>query len=79
MKEAEKHRFSNSESQLAKWFTEYSWPRYIRSDRGSQFRKEFADFCKLNGIKQKLSSPYNPEFNGFAEVAVKNMKAIIIR
>ena len=66
-------------SQLSKWFTEYGWPKYIRSDGGPQFRKEFADFCKLNGITHELSSPYNPESNGLAEAAVKNMKAIVTR
>ena len=66
-------------SQLSKWFTEYGWPKYIRSDGGPQFRKEFADFCKSNGMNHELSSPYNPESNSLAEAAVKNMKAIVTR
>ena len=65
--------------QLAKWFTEYGWPSYIRSDGGPQFRTEFTKFCKENRIKHELASPYNPESNGLAEAAVKNLKAIVLR
>ena len=52
---------------------------YIRSDGGPQFRSEFDEYCKKNSIKHELSSPYNPESNGLAESAVKNLKSIILR
>ena len=65
--------------QLSKWFTEYGWPSNLRSDGGPQFRTEFSQYCKDNNIKHELASPYNPESNGLAEAAVKNLKAIIIR
>ena len=32
------------------------------------------DFCASHGIQHELSSPYNPESNGLAEAAVKNLK-----
>ena len=65
--------------QLSKWFTEYGWPSNIRSDGGPQFCSEFSKYCKDNKIKRELASPYNPESNGLAGAAVKNLKAIIVR
>ena len=65
--------------QLSTWFTEYGWPSTLRSDGGPQFRTEFSAFCRNNGIKHELSSPYNPESNGLAEAAVKNIKTLITR
>ena len=41
--------------------------------------RELSHFCDRHGIKHELSSPYNPESNGLAEAAVKNIKAIITR
>ena len=63
--------------QLSTWFTEYGWPSMLRSDGGPQFRTELSAFCTANSIKHKLSSPYNPESNGLAEAAVKNIKTLI--
>ena len=60
-------------------FTEYGFPSVIRSDGGPQFRSEFDEYCRKNSIKHELSSPYNPESNGLAESAVKNLKSIILR
>ena len=64
--------------QLSSWFAEYGWPTSIRSDGGLQFRTEFSTFCQNNGIRHELSSPYNPESNGLAEAAVKNIKTLIL-
>ena len=65
--------------QLSDWFIEFGWPTAIRTDGGPQFRNEFTQFCNKHSIKHELSSPYNPESNGLAEAAVKNIKAIITR
>ena len=54
-------------------------PLVIRSDNGPQFRSEFNFFCQAHGITHELSSPYNPESNGLAEAAVKNMKSLVLR
>ena len=62
-------------SHLETWFTEFGWPLIIHSDNGPQFRSEFSYFCQAHGITHELSSPYNPESNGLAEAAVKNMKS----
>ena len=55
------------------------WPSYIRLDGRPQFRGEFAKYCTANSIKHKLASAYNPESNGLAEAAVKDMKSLISR
>ena len=77
-----KMKNTNTESittQLTKWFTESGWPANIRTDGGPQFRTEFSKYCRQNGIEHELSSPYNPESNGLAEAAVKNMKSLVKR
>ena len=65
--------------QLRSWFIEFGWPNSLRTDGGPAYRNEFTRFCTANGIKHELSSPYNPESNGLAEAAVKNMKALVER
>ena len=64
---------------LEAWFFDFGWPEYIRSDGGPQFRTEFKQFCNKHGIQHELSSPYNPESNGLAEAAVKNLKSLVLR
>ena len=56
---------------------EWGRPLVIRSDQGPQFRQPFDDWCFTMGIIHETSSPYNPESNGLAEAAVKNVKKII--
>ena len=65
--------------QLSDWCTEVGWPTAIQTDDGPQFRTEFTHCCDWHGITHELSSPYNPESNGLAEAAVKNIKSIITR
>ena len=64
---------------LENWFNEFGWPTHIRTDGGPQFKSEFKEFCTAHGIQHELSSPYNPESNGLAEAAVKNLKGIVLR
>ena len=65
--------------ELSNIFNSFGWPNSIRTDGGPQFRQEFAKFCKTNSIQHKLASAHNPESNGLAEAAVKNLKAIVTR
>ena len=60
-------------------FLEYGYPSSVRTDGGPHFRSEFAEYCKAKNISQELASPYNPESNGLAEAAVKNIKSLVIR
>ena len=64
---------------LENWFNDFGWPTHIRTDGGPQFRSEFKEFCAAHGIQHELSSLYNPESNGLAEAAVKNLKSIVLR
>ncbi len=64
-------------SHMQRWFYDFGFPERVRSDGGPQFRGPFSSFCRDNGICHELSSAYNPQSNGLAESAVKNVKAII--
>ena len=66
-------------AKLNSWFVEYGYVEYIRTDGGPQFQRDFKAYCDKHHIHHKLSSPYNPELNGLAEAAVKNMKSLILR
>ena len=40
----------------------------LRSDNGGEYTsKEIDGFCKDDGIKRELNTPYNPQQNGVAE------------
>ena len=54
-------------------------PERIRSDGGPQFRSEFTQWCKKQGIVHELSSAYHHESNGHAEVAVREMKKLLAK
>jgi hypothetical protein len=62
---------------LSRWFNLLGWPSIIRSDGGPCFRSDFRTFCDRNRIKHELASAYNPESNGLAEAAVKNVKSLL--
>ena len=64
---------------LLQWFADWGFPQRIRSDGGPQFRSEFGEFCHKFAITHELSSPHNPESNGLAESAVKNVKNLVIK
>ena len=64
---------------LVTLFQEFGYPTVIRSDGGPQFRSEFIEFCRQKAIKHELASPYNPESNGLAEAAVKNLKSLVLK
>ena len=59
------------------WFGDYGKPKKLRSDGGPQFRSEFDAWCKTENIIHRLSSPYNHESNGHAEVGVREIKHLL--
>ena len=58
---------------------DWGLPKVIRSDGGPQFRSKFSKLCQDHGITHELSSPYNPQSNGLAESAVKQVKYLLIK
>ena len=63
---------------LCQLLTPFGIPEKIFSDGGPQFiSKNFKDFCSRNFIESIPSSPNNPQSNGVAENAVKEMKKLI--
>ena len=49
------------------WLTRYPRPKYIGYDNGSKFKAQFKQMCDNYGIKEKLSSSYNPQSNDIVE------------
>lgn len=64
-------------SHFKRWFLEFGYPLVIRTDGGPQFRTEFNQFCNSLNITHELSSPYNPQSNGLAEVTIKSVKYLL--
>ena len=62
---------------LEEWFYDMGKPIRIRSDGGPQFRSGFKDWCKSQDIVHELTSPYNHQANGMAEVTVREMKRLL--
>ena len=50
---------------LESWFNDFGWHTHIQTDGRPQFRPEFKEFCSSYSITHQLSSPYNPESNGW--------------
>ena len=64
---------------LDDWFIDMGKPERLRSDGGPQFRSEFDAWAKKEDIVHELSSPYNHQSNGHAEVAVREMKHLLAK
>ena len=58
-------------------FYTFGFPRILRTDGGPCFRKGFTTWAKDNYIRHEVSSAYNAESNGLAEVSVKKAKRLI--
>ena len=59
-------------------FATFGVPEHLSSDGGPEYAsKAFQTFMKMWGVKHRLSSAYNPQSNGRAEVTVKVMKRLL--
>ena len=59
-------------------FGTFGVPEELSSDGGPEFTsKKYQDFLKTWGVKHRLSSAYNAQSNGRAEVTVKAMKRLL--
>ena len=57
------------------WVARFGVPRIITSDRGSQFTSQvWTEVMKLLGIKQDLTTSYNPQHNGKVERLHRTLK-----
>lgn len=62
-------------SKLRQSFATHGIPAVLVSDNGTCFTSdEFAQFCRINGIKHIRSAPFHPATNGLAERAVQTVK-----
>ena len=53
---------------VEKWFHVYGVPSWIHSDQGRCFDSNIIKaLCKMYGIEQSFTSPYNPRGNAFCE------------
>ncbi len=52
-------------------------PSVIMSDNGTEFKGEFAEFCKEHDIKQNFSRTYTPQSNALAERSIQDIRKIM--
>ena len=52
-------------------------PSVIMSDNGTEFKGEFAEFCKEHEIKQKFSRTFIPQSNALAEQGIQDTRKIM--
>ena len=52
-------------------------PSVIMSDNGTEFKGDFADFCKEHDIKQNFSRTYTPQSNALAERSIEDIRKIM--
>ena len=64
---------------LKEYIALYGKPDAVRSDNGSEFRGEFADYLKREGIKPLKTRPYNPKANGFIERYFRTLRKSLFR
>jgi len=59
-------------------FATFGVPEQLSSDGGPEYTSNaFQAFLRTWGVKHRLSSAYNPQSNGRAEVTVKSMKRLL--
>ena len=59
-------------------FATFGVPEQLSSDGGPEYTSNaFQTFMRTWGVKHRLSSAYNPQSNGRAEVTVKSMKRLL--
>ena len=70
------HKFL--QTHLRDIFVRYGRPDQIDTDGGPQYQShDFQEFLRTWGVKHRLSSPYYPQSNGRAELAVKTARRLL--
>jgi len=52
----------------------YGVPKYILIDNGTEWMKEFVEFCHNYGITHQFTAPTWPQCNGMVERLIKTIK-----
>ena len=52
-------------------------PKYLISDNGTEFLKEFKIYCDNNDIKQRFNRAYSPQSNGIVENSNKQIRKLM--
>ena len=52
-------------------------PKYLISDRGTEFQGDFSAYCKENEIAQRFNRAYSPEANGIVERANREVRKLL--
>ena len=56
---------------VEKWFSIFGIPAWIHSDQGWSFDNEIiSHLCKMYGIHQSTTTPYNPHGNAYANSSI---------
>lgn len=70
----------NTIEKCRQMFAAFGLPQTLVTDNGKTFiSSEFQQFLDVNGIKHKLTAPYNPATNGQAERFVQTLKQALGR
>ena len=82
VRQAEPHSNDSGSKGLIRVFRElfatFGVPVQVSTDGGPQYiAKDFGDFLDTWGVHHRLSSSYNPQSNGRAEVSVKSIKRLL--
>ena len=52
--------------------------KILKSDNGGEFTStEFNDFCKEDGVKREITTPYNPQQNGVAKRKNRSIMEVV--
>jgi len=54
-------------TQMKKIYQSKGHPQILQCDRGGEFKKNVAAYCRKHGIRQILSAPYHPQTQGKCE------------
>ena len=62
---------------LRQWFYRYGFDNVLRTDGGPAFKESFTKEMDMMGVKDVLSSSYNPQSNRGAERVVKSLREFL--
>ena len=63
---------------VEKWFSSFGIPTRIHSDQGKSFNNEMiSHLCKMYGIRQSTTTPYNPGDNSQCEYFNRNLFSLM--